>query len=155
MTQFTSNDEKYMKMALEAAQDGIGKTDFAPCIGCVLVRDDKVIGVGRTSDGGVPHAEDNALKNAREQGYDPEGCTVYVTLEPCANLDPGATITCSDLLLQAKVARVVTCLLDPDYKTNGQGIEKLKAAGIQIDVGLFGNESMEQNPWFYESRMFK
>lgn len=142
-------------MALEAAKDGIGKTDFAPCIGCVLVKDDKIIGTGRTSDGGVPHAETNALKMARQNGHDPEGCTVYVTLEPCATPDPGAEISCTAQLLDAKVARVVASVSDPDYKTNGQGIERLRAAGVQVDIGLMGEESISQNTWFYESRMFK
>ena len=152
---FTETDQKFMQLALEQAVAGIGKTDFAPSIGCVLVKNDEVIGRGRTSDGGVPHAEDNALRMAKENGYDPQGCTAYVTLEPCATPDPGADICCTDLLLKAKIARVVASVQDPDYKTNGQGVDRLRAAGVQVDIGLCADESMTQNAWFYESRMFK
>lgn len=154
MTNFTKDDEKYMRMALDVAAEGIGRTDFAPSIGCVIVKDGQVIGKGRTSDGGVPHAEDNALHMARENGHDATGATVYVTLEPCATPDPGACEACANMLLDAKIARMVTALQDPDYKTNAKGTQMLKDAGVETAVGLFAEEAMEQNMWFYESRVF-
>lgn len=152
--QFSEDDKKFMRMALEMAETGIGKTDFAPSIGCVIVKDGEVIGKGRTSDGGVPHAEDNALQDARKNGHNPEGATAYVTLEPCATADPGAEICCADLLIRAKIARMVTSLQDPDHKTNAKGTEALKKKGIETQVGLFAEEAMNQNMWFYESRVF-
>jgi len=155
MTQYSEDDKKYMKMALEEAATGIGKTDFAPSIGCVIVKDGRIIGKGRTSDGGVPHAEANALQMAYDNGEDPTGSTVYVTLEPCFTADPGAETPCSKLLIDAKIARMVTALQDPDHKTNGRGTEILKELGIETQVGLYAEEAMEQNMWFYESRMFK
>lgn len=152
--EFTDDDKFFMAQALAEAKTGIGKTDFAPSIGCVLVKNGKVIGKGRTSDGGVPHAEDNALKDARLNGHDPAGATAYVTLEPCAKPDPGAHDACANLLIEARIARMVTSLQDPDHKTNGQGTQMLKDHGIETQVGLFAEEAMAQNMWFYESRVF-
>lgn len=154
-TDFSEDDKKYMQMALEEAEKGVGKTDFAPSIGCVIVKNGNVIGKGRTSDGGVPHAEDNALKMVRDNGHDPEGATAYMTLEPCATADPGAPEACANLLIEAKIARMVTALQDPDHKTNGRGTQMLKDVGVETAVGLFAEEAMRQNMWFYESRMFK
>lgn len=146
------SDQKWMKMALEIAETGVGKTDFAPSIGCVLVKNDMVIGMGRTSDGGVPHAEDNALTNAKKQGHDPAGSTAYVTLEPCATPDPGARKDCSTLLIEAGITRVVAAVQDPDHKTNGKGITRLQEHNIDVETGLCAEESISQNTWFYESR---
>lgn len=149
------DDVFYMKKALGAAGTGRGKTAFAPSIGCVIVKDGAVIATARTQDGGVPHAEATALSILTEKGISPEGATAYVTLEPCATPDPGEKTCCADLLVAAKVARVVMATLDPDYKTNGKGLAKLKAAAIETAVGLMETESQRQNMWFYESRGVK
>lgn len=140
-------------MALDIAAEGIGKTDFAPSIGCVLVKDGAMIGMGRTSDGGVPHAEHNALEMAKANGHDATGATAYVTLEPCATADPGADQDCATKLLLAKVARVIAANQDPDHKTNGKGIARLRKQSVDVETGLCAHESMQQNLWFYESRI--
>lgn len=142
-------DEEYMKQALAAAEPGRGRTGFAPSIGCVLVKDGKVLARARTADGGVPHAEATALALA---GAAARGATAYVTLEPCATPDPGAKTCCADLLVAAGVSRVVMATLDPDHKTNGKGKKKLEEAGIETSVGLLEAESHAQNPDFYRSR---
>ncbi len=152
---FSEDDKKFMKMALDIAETGIGKTDFAPSIGCVIVKNGTVIGKGRTSDGGVPHAEDNALQDAHANGHDPKGATAYVTLEPCAKADPGAKDACANLLINAGIHRMVAALQDPDHKTNALGTKMLKDIGIITEIGLYAEEAMQQNMWFYESRVFR
>lgn len=140
-----------MRAALDVAAEGIGRTDFAPSIGCVLVKDGKIIAQGRTQDGGVPHAEETAIA-ALPHFSDAEGATAYVTLEPCATPDPGANVECVDLLIRAHVARVVMAVIDPDYKTNGMGYKRLQDAGIETRVGVLRDEAIAQNLWFYRSR---
>ncbi len=146
-----NNDEYFMRLALDVAEDGRGKTDFAPSIGCVLVKNGKVIAKGRTQDGGVPHAEETALAQLADIKM-AEGCTAYITLEPCATPDPGANIECADLLVRAKVARVVMAVIDPDPKTNGMGLKRLKDAGISTRIGVLRDEAIAQNEWFYRDR---
>jgi diaminohydroxyphosphoribosylaminopyrimidine deaminase/5-amino-6-(5-phosphoribosylamino)uracil reductase len=141
-------DADFMKLALAAAEPGRGRTAFAPSIGCVIVKDGKVVASARTSDGGVPHAEASALASLASA----RGATAYVTLEPCAAPDPGAATCCTDLLIAAGVARVVMATLDPDHKTNGKGLEKLRSAGVICETGLMETESRRQNLEFYESR---
>lgn len=148
MTDFS--DEYYMQLALDVAQEGVGKTDFAPSIGCVIVKDGKIIGKGRTQDGGVPHAEASTLKD-----IDAQGATAYVTLEPCATPDPGAECECADIVINAGIVRVVMAVIDPDPKTNGQGCRRLKEAGIETRVGVLQDEAIAQNLWFYQSRGMK
>src|SRR5690606_717224 len=118
-------DEAWMRLALRTAQDGCGKTGFAPSVGCVIVKDGVALARARTADGGVPHAEDAALSILARRNLSAQGATAYVTLEPCATPDPGAKTCCADLLVAAGVARVVMAAIDPDHKTNGEGREKL------------------------------
>lgn len=151
MSLYNAQDGFFMRRALAVAEEGIGRTDFAPSIGCVIVKNGRVIARGRTQDGGVPHAEETALRNLPHRSM-AEGATVYVTLEPCAVQDPGAACSCSQLLVEAKVARVVMAVIDPDSKTDGRGLEKLRAAGIETTVGIMGQCARMQNEWFYRSR---
>ncbi len=148
-------DEIFMKQALAVAEEGRGRTDFAPSIGCVLVKDGRAIAYGRTQDGGVPHAETAALNSLFAQGLSAQGVTAYVTLEPCATADPGAECDCTSILIAAGVARVVMAVIDPDPKTNGMGLKRLTDAGIETRVGLLPDEAVAQNKWFYESRGLK
>lgn len=145
------DDIEYMRAALHIAEEGRGRTDFAPSIGCVLVKDGRIIGRGRTQDGGVPHAEETALASLGSLA-EAEGATAYVTLEPCATPDPGAAVECADLLVRAKIKRVVMAVIDPDPKTNGMGCRRLEAAGIETCVGVLREEAIAQNEWFYRSR---
>ena len=132
-----------MRAALALARRSLGSTWPNPAVGCVIVRDGKVIGRGRTQKGGRPHAETQALAEA---GAAAAGATVYVTLEPCAH--HGRTPPCADALVEAGVARVVSALEDPDPRVMGQGHARLRAAGIAVEVGEGGDEAREINAGF-------
>ncbi len=124
-----------MSVALTMARRHVGQTGSNPSVGCVLTKGDgaraRIIGRAVTGQGGTPHAETGALSTAVEPV---EGATAYVTLEPCSH--QGKTGPCADALIGAKVARVVVALEDPNPKVSGQGISRLRDAGIQVDVGL-------------------
>ncbi len=121
-----------MGSALALAERGRGRTAPNPNVGCVIVKQGKVVGRGWTQPGGRPHAEAMALAEA---GEDARGATVYTTLEPCAHVSPRGP-SCSDLLIAAGVARVVAALGDPDPRTDGRGHDRLRAAGIAVETGL-------------------
>ena len=115
-----------------------------PAVGCVIVRDDRVVGRGWTQPGGRPHAETEALARA---GAAAEGATAYVTLEPCCHW--GRTPPCADALIAAGVARVVVAVEDPDPRVAGGGIARLRAAGIAVEAGLGAAEAAEINAGFF------
>lgn len=123
-------DARWMAAAVAIGERGRGRTAPNPSVGCVIVRDDVVIGRGWTMPGGRPHAEAVALA----QAGDVTGATLYVTLEPCAHESLRGP-ACADLLVAAGPARVVVAMADPDPRTNGAGIARLRAAGIRVDVG--------------------
>lgn len=125
-------DARWMGAALALGERGRGRTTPNPNVGCVIVADGIVVGRGWTQPGGRPHAEAMALNQAGEKS---RGATVYTSLEPCAHVSPRGP-ACSDLLQLAGVARVVVALGDPDPRTNGSGIARLRAAGITVDVGV-------------------
>jgi len=129
-------DVEHMRAALALARRGLGSAWPNPSVGCVLVRDGRVVGRGVTAAGGRPHAERVALDMA---GADARGATAYVTLEPCAH--HGQTPPCADALVQAGVGRVVIASGDPDPRVNGRGIARLEAAGIAVATGLLGAEA--------------
>lgn len=130
------HDIRHMRHALVLAARGLGRVWPNPSVGCVLVRDGAVVGRGRTADGGRPHAETEAIAMA---GKLSRGATAYVTLEPCAH--HGNTPPCSDALIEAGVARVVCALTDPDPRVAGQGLERLRAAGLEVTSGVLANEA--------------
>jgi len=117
-----------MAAALALAARGRGRTAPNPNVGCLIVRDGRVVGRGWTQPGGRPHAEAMALAEA---GAAAKGATVFVTLEPCAHASPRGP-ACSDLLVEAKPARVVAALTDPDKRTAGEGFARLRAAGVSV-----------------------
>ncbi|RZM07242.1 MAG: bifunctional diaminohydroxyphosphoribosylaminopyrimidine deaminase/5-amino-6-(5-phosphoribosylamino)uracil reductase RibD, partial [Sphingomonas sp.] len=119
-----------MRAALTLAERTRGRTAPNPNVGCVIVNDDRVVGRGWTQAGGRPHAEAMALVQAGEQS---RGATCYVTLEPCAHESPRGP-ACSDLLIEGGVARAIVGLEDPDPRTAGRGIARLRAAGIKVEV---------------------
>lgn len=133
------NDLRYMKLALSLGRRGMGQCAPNPSVGCVLVRDHRIIGRGWTQPGGRPHAEVVALAQAHAQAGDATGATAYVTLEPCAH--HGVTPPCSQALIDAGVARVVVALGDPDPRVDGGGFAMLRAAGIEVEVGLCADEA--------------
>ncbi len=121
-----------MGVALALADRGVGRTAPNPNVGCVLVRDGRVVGRGWTQAGGRPHAEAMALAQAGEAA---RGATAYVTLEPCAHVSPRGP-ACSDLLIAAGVARIVAAMGDPDPRTDGEGFARAEAAGIAVTTGV-------------------
>jgi diaminohydroxyphosphoribosylaminopyrimidine deaminase / 5-amino-6-(5-phosphoribosylamino)uracil reductase len=126
------HDNRFMAAAVALAERGRARTGANPNVGCILVTDGVVIGRGWTQRGGRPHAEAMALAQA---GQDARGATAYVTLEPCAHDSPRGP-SCAESLIIAGVARVVVAILDPDLRTNGQGIARLEGAGISVTVGI-------------------
>jgi len=132
-----------MTRALELAKLGLYTTTPNPRVGCVLVRDGYIIGEGWHQRAGGPHAEVHALADAAARGADARGATVYVTLEPCNH--QGRTPPCTDALLAAGVARVVAAMADP-YPPAAHGAERLRAVGIEVDIGLFEEDARELNP---------
>jgi diaminohydroxyphosphoribosylaminopyrimidine deaminase/5-amino-6-(5-phosphoribosylamino)uracil reductase len=126
-----TGDERRMAAAVALAARGRGRTAPNPAVGCVIVQGDRVVGTGWTRPGGRPHAEAVALAQAGDAA---RGATIYVTLEPCAHVSARGP-ACSDLLIAAAPARVVVALRDPDPRTDGAGIARLRAAGIHVEVG--------------------
>ena len=130
-----------MGKALALGEAARGRSAPNPNVGCVIVSSGgKLVGKGATAPGGRPHAEAVALKQA---GKNAKGATVYVTLEPCVHQSPRGP-ACTDLLLKAAPARVVVAFKDPDPRTSGKGIKKLRAAGIEVRVGL-GREAAKRS----------
>ncbi len=125
-------DEHWMRRALEIAIPGRGRVEPNPLVGCVIVRDGRVIGEGFHERFGGPHAEPNALAACRE---DPAGATAYTTLEPCCHRGK-KTPPCVPRLIEAKLGRVVVGCLDANPKVGGEGVRQLREAGLAVDVGV-------------------
>ncbi|MBN1123866.1 MAG: bifunctional diaminohydroxyphosphoribosylaminopyrimidine deaminase/5-amino-6-(5-phosphoribosylamino)uracil reductase RibD [Sedimentisphaerales bacterium] len=123
-----------MKMALRLAQFGVGMVEPNPAVGCVIVKNGKVIGKGYHKKFGEAHAEINALQDCRDKGNDPEGATMYVTLEPCCH--QGKTGPCTDAILAAKIGKLFVAMSDPSEHNDGRGIRQLRATGLDVEVGL-------------------
>lgn len=149
---WSAQDRAAMAEALQAARLALVKSPPNPAVGCVLVWPDGRRLAGHTQQAGGPHAEAAALQEARTRQWDPAGATAYVTLEPCAH--HGRTPPCADALVRAHVARVVVALEDPNPLVGGQGIARLRAAGIPVDVGLMAAAAREMNLGFL-SRMVR
>jgi diaminohydroxyphosphoribosylaminopyrimidine deaminase/5-amino-6-(5-phosphoribosylamino)uracil reductase len=133
----SADDARWMGAALALSQRGVGRTSPNPPVGCVLVSHGKVVGRGWTQPGGRPHAEAMAL---REAGTAARGATAFVTLEPCAH-DSQRGPACADSLVAAGIARAVIAAGDPDPRTNGAGVARLRAAGIAVTEGVRAPEA--------------
>ncbi len=138
-----ADDYVHMARALRLGEAVLGSTAPNPAVGCVLVRDGRVVGEGATRPAGGPHAEIVALAAA---GADARGATAYVTLEPCDHT--GRTGPCSQALIDAGVGRVVCAVLDPN-PIAGSGLERLRAAGIEVEVGVLEAEARAANRGFF------
>ena len=137
-----------MQEALALARRGFALTEPNPRVGCVITAaDGRVIGRGHTQQAGGPHAEVMALRDAQAQGESVRGATVYVTLEPCAH--HGRTPPCCDALISAGIGRVVMSLVDPFPQVAGQGAARLRAAGIDVQVGDEAEAAREINIGFF------
>lgn len=142
-----ADDARWMARALVLARLGWGQVSPNPMVGCVIVRDGKIIGEGAHRRFGEAHAEIEALVAAGERA---RGATMFVTLEPCTHI--GKTPPCADAIISARVARVVIAVRDPNPQAGG-GVERLRAAGTQVDVGLLAEEASELNaPFFHAFR---
>ncbi|AZN40671.1 bifunctional diaminohydroxyphosphoribosylaminopyrimidine deaminase/5-amino-6-(5-phosphoribosylamino)uracil reductase RibD [Paenibacillus albus] len=137
------NDEMYMRLALDMAQKAKGQTDINPIVGCVVVKDGRIVGLGAHLRRGEGHAEVHALGMAGDQAED---ATVYVTLEPCSH--HGRTPPCCERIIAAKAKRVVVACTDPNPQVAGRGIARLREAGIEVEVGLLEQESLRMNEMF-------
>lgn len=146
-------DTNWMRLALDEATRAIGRSEPNPRVGCVLVAaDGRLLGQGHTQRVGGPHAEVMALRDAQARGNATHGATAYVTLEPCSHL--GRTGPCCDALASAGVRRVVAAIADPNPLVSGRGFERLRAAGVAVDVGHGAQQSRELNLGFF-SRMVR
>ncbi len=136
-------DAEYMARALQLARRGLFTTQPNPRVGCVLVKDHGIVGEGWHERAGDAHAEVNALRAAGETA---RGATAYVSLEPCCH--HGRTPPCTDALIQAGVRRVVAAMEDPNPNVAGQGAQRLRDAGLEVEVGLLAAEAATLNPGF-------
>lgn len=146
MSTFDTQDQAFMLEALRLAMLARGISDPNPRVGCVIVKNNHIIGQGFTQLAGSHHAEIMALQDARQRGHDLQGATVYVTLEPCCHY--GKTPPCSKALIDAQITKVVIAALDPNPLVGGQGVAKLQAQGIEVHTGLFALQAMRQNLGF-------
>lgn len=144
-----NSDIYYMQLAISEAKKGIYTTRPNPAVGSVIVKDGRIIGTGFHPKAGQPHAEVFALRQARDSGFDTQGACAYVTLEPCSHT--GRTPPCADALINSGIRRVVVASLDPNPKVAGNGIKKLKAAGIEVVVGVCADEAMALNAGFLKA----
>lgn len=153
LKEMTNQTANFMIQALNLARQAGPETDPNPRVGCVLVAaNGDVIGQGHTQQVGGPHAEVMALRDAAARGNSVVGATAWVTLEPCAH--HGRTGPCCDALIAAGVSRVVASLTDPNPLVAGQGFERLRAAGVEVEIGPGAQEARELNIGFL-SRMVR
>ena len=147
---YSAVDHQFMGEALAEAQKALYLSNPNPRVGCVIVKDGEVIGRGFTQKVGAAHAEVQALADVQSKGRDPVGSTIYVTLEPCNHT--GKTPPCVDALIAAKPAKVIVAMSDPNPLVAGKGLERLKAAGIEVYCGLLEEQAQQLNRGFI-SRM--
>jgi len=149
----TENLSEPVRGALDAAYAALSICPPNPRVGCVITDlSGKTLGLGHTQRAGGPHAEIMALRDAAARGHSVEGATAYVTLEPCSH--HGRTGPCCDALIAAGIKKVVASIADPNPLVSGQGFERLRAAGVEVEVGPGGAESRELNLGFF-SRMIR
>jgi len=144
--------EQYMKRCFELAEMGAGTVSPNPMVGAVIVMGDQIIGEGYTSPYGGPHAEVNAVQDVfrqfpKEAKSMLQQAEIYVSLEPCAHF--GKTPPCAHMLVEYQFKKVYVACLDPFAKVNGQGVEILRAAGIEVQVGLLEEEAKWVNRRFF------
>ncbi|MFH1861070.1 MAG: bifunctional diaminohydroxyphosphoribosylaminopyrimidine deaminase/5-amino-6-(5-phosphoribosylamino)uracil reductase RibD [bacterium] len=137
---FSSDDKRYMNRALALAGRARGKTSPNPMVGCVIVKNNKIIGQGFHHAAGLSHAEINALNEA---GDDAHEATMFVTLEPCCHY--GKTPPCVEKIIEAKISKVIISTYDPNPVVSGKGIEKLQKAGITVEMGLLQDRAIRLN----------
>ncbi|WKN31284.1 bifunctional diaminohydroxyphosphoribosylaminopyrimidine deaminase/5-amino-6-(5-phosphoribosylamino)uracil reductase RibD [Porifericola rhodea] len=145
-------DEKYMQQVFDLASKGEGKVSPNPLVGCIIIKDQKVIGKGWHQEYGQAHAEKNAVNSVEDKNL-LKGSTVYVNLEPCSHF--GKTPPCCDLLVTHQVAKVIIANVDPNPLVNGRGIERLKKGGIEVITGVLAEEGKKLNASFFHNMKHK
>ena len=143
-------DRDYMQLALDLAASAKGNTNPNPLVGAVIVKDGVIVGTGLHRKAGEPHAEVHAFRMAGEHA---KGATLYVTLEPCSHY--GKTPPCANLVKESEVARVVVAMQDPNPSVAGRGIQLLRDAGIEVEVGLLEAEAHKLNERFIHNMLTK
>ena len=141
-------DTKYIKLAIELAEKGLGSVEPNPAVGCIIVKNGKIIGQGFHKKFGGPHAEINALADCKKRGNSPAGAVMYVSLEPCCHF--GKTPPCVNAIIAAGIKKVVAAVKDPTKKVAGKGFKILKKAGIEVIVGVCEKEAKELNAPFFK-----
>ena len=142
---FSIKDRVYMDLALDLARSREGLTGINPSVGCVIVKNNKIISVGQTSFNGRPHAETNAINNTSDKL---KGSTMYVTLEPCSH--HGFTPPCTSAIIESKISKVIYSVIDIDNRVKGKTFKILNSQKIKVDTGLLKNKVNE----FYSSYFF-
>jgi len=135
-----------MKLALKLAGRGIGRVEPNPAVGCVIVKDGRIIGRGWHKKFGGPHAEINAIEDCKSSGAEAAGAVMYVSLEPCCHR--GKTGPCTDAIISAGLAKVVAAAVDPSPYAGGKGIRSLRDAGIEVETGVCEEEAKLLNAAF-------
>lgn len=144
---FSYDDDYYMQRAIDLAKKGIGYTLSNPLVGCVIVKDEKIIGEGYHEKFGEAHAEINAINDAIKKANTLEGATLYVNLEPCSHY--GKTPPCANRIVEEKIKRVVIGTLDPFEKVSGRGVKILEDAGIEVEPYVMEDECLNLNERFF------
>lgn len=138
------NDKQYMSLALEIAKKGVGQVNPNPLVGCVIVKNDKIIGRGYHEKYGGLHAERNALTSCTQSV---KGATMYVTLEPCCHY--GKTPPCTEAIIESSISKVIIGTLDPNEKVQGKGVDILRNSGVEVVVGVLKDECKRLNEVFF------
>lgn len=137
-------DADYMNLAIQLARGALGQTSPNPVVGAVLVKNNQIVGMGAHLKAGGPHAEVHAIQMAGDKA---KGATLYVTLEPCSHF--GKTPPCSDLVIKTGIKKVFVATTDPNPRVAGTGIERMKRAGIEVEIGLLQLEALQLNEVFF------
>lgn len=144
------DDEKYMRRCLQLALNGKGSVAPNPMVGAVVVHKGIIIGEGFHREYGKSHAEVNAINSVKDKSLLKES-TIYVSLEPCSH--HGKTPPCSQLILDRKIPRVVVATLDPYFQVSGRGVDMLKNAGVEVEIGMLEKEAQALNKEFFLSQI--
>lgn len=140
------NNIFYINECIKLAKKGEGYVSPNPLVGCIIIKNGEIIGKGYHKEFGGPHAEVNAINNAKKNGKDLRHSTLYINLEPCSHY--GKTPPCTDLIIKENISKVVIGIKDPNPEVNGKGIKKLKNAGIKVEYGILQKECEELNKFF-------
>ena len=147
-----TKDEKYIARCIQLARNGLCNTAPNPMVGAVIVHNDRIIGEGYHVRCGEAHAEVNAIRSVKDKSLLEES-TIYVSLEPCSHY--GKTPPCANLIIQSGIKRVVVGCLDPFEKVSGRGVQMLRDAGVEVEVGVLKQECEQLNVRFFTAHKLR